>query len=233
MRLVAAFACAVMVIWLGIAPGHAEKRVALVIGNSAYSKVPRLPNPANDAGAIAALLGRSGFDVVQTKTNLDLASMRRALRDFTDVVRDADMVVVFYAGHGIEVGGTNYLIPVDATLERDIDAEDEAISLDRVSQLIEPAKQFRLIILDACRDNPFASGMKRTTANRSIGRGLPRIDPTSDTLIAFAARAGSTAGDGVGPNSPYTTALLKHLMTPGLDVSLALRRVRDQVIAST
>jgi hypothetical protein len=208
--------------------------VALVVGNSTYSKVPRLPNPANDAGAIAALLRNAGFDVVQTKTNLDLASLRRALRDFADAVRDADVAVVFYAGHGIEVNGTNYLIPVDAVLERDIDVEDETVSLDRVSQIIEAAKRLRVVILDACRDNPFASGMKRTVANRSIGRGLGRVDVlTADTLVAFAARAGSTASDGSGPNSPYTTALLQHLVTPGLDVRLALGRVRDQVLSST
>jgi hypothetical protein len=235
MRLLASFACTVMMlICLCTAPGHAEKRVALVIGNSKYSKVTPLPNPANDAGAIAALLGKAGFDVVQAKTNLDLSSMRRALRDFADAVRDADVAVVFYAGHGIEVNGTNYLIPVDAVLERDIDVEDETISLDRVSQIIEPTKRLRVVILDACRDNPFASGMKRTVASRSIGRGLARVDIlTADTLVAFAAKAGSTAADGGGPNSPYSAALLQHLVTPGLDVRLALGRVRDQVLSST
>jgi formylglycine-generating enzyme required for sulfatase activity len=223
-----------MLICIGIVPGRAEKRVALVIGNGTYSKVGQLPNPANDAGAIAALLRNAGFDVVQSQTNLDLSSMRRALRDFASAVRDADVVVIFYAGHGIEVNGVNYLIPVDAVLERDIDVEDETISLDRVNQIIEPAKRLRVVILDACRDNPFASGMKRTVGKRSIGRGLARVDvPTADTLIAFAAKAGSTAADGSGPNSPYTTALLEYLVTPGLDVRLVLGRVRDQVLAST
>jgi uncharacterized caspase-like protein len=122
----------------------------------------------------------------------------------------------------------------DAVLQRDIDVEDETVSLDRVSQIIESAKRLHVIILDACRDNPFASGMKRTVGNRSIGRGLARVDVmTADTLIAFAAKAGSTAADGSGLNSPYTTALLQHLMTPGLDVRLALGRVRDQVLKST
>jgi hypothetical protein len=234
MRLTAAFAWAVMLICVGVLPSYAEKRVALVIGNSAYTKVPRLPNPANDAAAIAVLLGRAGFDVVQTKTNLDLASMRHALRDFSDAARDADAAVVFFAGHGLEVNGTNYLIPVDAALERDIDVEDEAVSLERVSQIIEQAKRLRVVILDACRDNPFTSRMKRTVANRSIGRGLARVDVlTADTLIAFSAKAGSTASDGSGPNSPYASALLQHLVTPGLDLRLALGRVRDQVLAST
>jgi len=234
MRVVAALACAMTLICVGMLPSHAEKRVALVIGNSSYGKVARLPNPANDAAAIAGLFSKAGFDVVQSKSNLDLSLMRRALRDFTDAVREADVAVVFYAGHGIEVNGTNYLIPVDAVLERDIDVEDETVSLDRVSQIIEAARRLRVVILDACRDNPFASSMKRTVANRSIGRGLGRVDVmTADTLVAFAARAGSTAADGSGANSPYTTALLQHLVTPGLDVRLALGRVRDQVLAST
>src|SRR5262249_16949686 len=134
----------------------------------------------------------------------------------------------------IEVNGGNYLIPVDATLERDIDVEDETISLERVSQLIAPARRLRLIVLDACRDNPFAPGMKRLMASRSIGRGLGRLGVLRpDTMIAFAARAGSIAGDGSGANSPYTTALLGHLTTPGLDVRLALGRVRDDVVAAT
>jgi hypothetical protein len=235
MRLVAALAFAAIAMGLGIVPGHAEKRVALVIGNSAYAKVPALPNPANDAKAIGALLTKAGFDVVETKTDLDLASMRRVLRDFSDVAREADIAVVFYAGHGMELNGTNYLVPVDAVLERDIDVEDEAIPLDRVNQIIDPAKQLRLVILDACRDNPFASGMKRTLASRSIGRGLAQVDisGSTNTLIAFAARAGSTAADGDGADSPFTTALLHHLATPGLDVRLALGRVRDDVLAST
>jgi hypothetical protein len=234
MRIFAAFACTVLLICLGIVPGHAEKRVALVIGNGAYSKVPQLINPSNDATAMAALLRDAGFDVVQAKTNLDLTSLRRALRDFIDNVRDADVAVVFYAGHGVEVNGTNYLIPVDAVLERDIDVEDETVSLDRLNQYIEPAKRLRVVILDACRDNPFTSKMKRTLGNRSIGRGLGRVDVlTADTMVAFAAKAGSTASDGVGPNSPYTSALLQHLVTPGLDVRIALGRVRDQVLSST
>jgi uncharacterized protein YraI len=233
MRLAAVLAFAAVLI-VGVVPSHAEKRVALVIGNSTYGKAPRLPNPANDAGAVAALFSKAGFDVVQPKTNLDLSSMRRVLRDFSDAVRDADVAVVFYAGHGIEVNGVNYLIPVDAALERDIDVEDETVSLERVSQIIAPAKRLRLIILDACRENPFAAGIKRTVASRSIERGLARVDVvTADTLVAFAAKAGSTAADGSGPNSPYTAALLQYLVTPGLDVRLALGRVRDQVLAST
>src|SRR5262249_40003783 len=139
----------------------------------------------------------------------------------------------FYAGHGIEVNGTNYLIPVDATLERDIDVEDEAVPLDRLTQILDQAKRLRLVILDACRNNPFMS-MRRTMSGRSIGRGLARVEvQTSDSMIAFAAKPGSIAADGDGTNSPYTTALLKHLATPGLDLRLAFGRVRDEVVKST
>jgi uncharacterized protein len=197
-------------------------------------KVGKLPNPARDAAAIEALLRTAGFDAVEVKRDLGRDAMRRALRDFSDRVRDADIAVVFYAGHGIEVNGANYLIPVDAVLERDIDVEDETVPLDRISQILEPAKRLRLIVLDACRDNPFAPVMRRTLAGRSIGRGLARVEaPTADTLIAFAAKAGSIAADGQGANSPYTLALVKHLATPGLDVRLALGRVRDEVMKST
>src|SRR5580704_967379 len=174
MRLPVVFAFVVTLICLGTMPGYAEKRVALVIGNGTYSKAPQLVNPPNDANAMAALLRNAGFDVVQAKTNLDLASMKRLVREFTEAMNDADVAVVFFAGHGIEVNGTNYLIPTDAVLERDADVEDEAISLDRVNRLIEPAKRLRVVILDACRDNPFTAKMRRSGGNRSLERGLGR-----------------------------------------------------------
>jgi hypothetical protein len=231
-----AFACLLAVSFLcsGITQALAEKRVALVIGNSAYRHVPNLANPANDAGAIALLLKSAGFDSVQTRENLDINEMRRAVRDFSETSRDAEIAVIYYAGHGMEVGGTNYLVPIDATLRRDIDVEDETVSLDRLLQVLEPAKRLRLVILDACRDNPFVKSMARTMASRAIGRGLARVEPTtSDTLVAFAAKAGLTAADGDGAHSPFTTALLKYLVTPGLDVRLAFGRVRDEVLSNT
>jgi caspase domain-containing protein len=212
----------------------ADKRVALVVGNSAYQKVGQLPNPAHDAGAIGALFKVMAFDVVEAKFDLGVADLRHALRDFTDQVHDADIAVVYYAGHGMEVNGVNYLIPVDAKLERDIDIEDEAVSLDRVLRTIEEAKRLRLVILDACRDNPLTRSMKRSASTRSIGRGLAKIeDLTSDTLVAYAARAGSFADDGAGENSPYTAALIKYLPLPALDLRLALGRVRDEVLRTT
>jgi uncharacterized caspase-like protein len=136
------------VILLVCQPAWAEKRVALVLGNSAYQNVAALPNPVNDAAMIAATLKEAGFDVVDSRHDLPAAETRRALRDFADRARDADIAVVYYAGHGMEVDGTNYLIPVDARLERDTDVYDEAFSLDRVLLAIEPAKRLRLVILD-------------------------------------------------------------------------------------
>jgi uncharacterized caspase-like protein len=215
-------------------PAHAGKRVALVLGNGAYQNVPQLPNPVNDSTMIAATLKNAGFDIVDSRQNLPALEMRRALRDFSDSARDADIAVIYYAGHGMEVDGTNYLIPVDAKLERDTDVYDEALSLDRILVAAEPAKQLRLVILDACRDNPFAKSMKKTVALRSIGRGLAKVEPTSsNTLIAYSAKAGSTALDGDAGNSPFTIALSKHLTTPGLDVRKAFGFVRDDVMKLT
>jgi Caspase domain len=215
-------------------PALAEKRVALVLGNSAYRNVAPLANPVNDSARIASTLKEAGFDVVDSRRDLSAADTRRALRDFADRSRDADIAVVYYAGHGIEVDGGNYLIPVDARLERDTDVYDEALSLDRVLVAIEPAKKLRLVILDACRDNPFSRSMKRTVASRAIGQGLAKVEPTSpNVLIAYSAKAGSTAADGDGQNSPFTAALSHHLTKPGLDVRRAFGFVRDEVLKTT
>jgi uncharacterized caspase-like protein len=221
-------------IFCSLHPAAAEKRVALVIGNSGYVHAPRLENPAKDAAAITELFRQAKFDVIETRRDLGIVEMRRALRELSDKSRDADIAVVYYAGHGIEVEGSNYLIPTDAILERDRDAFDEAILLDRVLQAVEPAKQLRLVILDACRENPFNATMRRTVASRSIGRGLAAVEPPkANTLIAFAAKSGSTASDGSGANSPFTSALLKHLTTPGLDLRKAFGLVRDDVMRAT
>jgi hypothetical protein len=234
MRTVGAIFLAVWSTWLFSQPAFAAKRVALVMGNSAYQNVTRLANPANDSEAMSAIFKKAGFDVVELKRDLNINGMRRALRDFSDNVRDADVAIVYYAGHGIEVEGNNYLIPVDAVLERDIDAFDEAIPLDRILTVIEPAKQLRLVILDACRDNPFNKTMKRTIGSRAIGRGLAKVEPESpNTLIAFAAKAGSTASDGDSRNSPFTAALVKYLPRPGLDLRRAFGYVRDDVLKAT
>jgi uncharacterized caspase-like protein len=234
MRAIAAIVLAICSLWFVAQPASAEKRVALIIGNSSYQNVTRLTNPANDAAVMTETLKGAGFDVVEFKRDLKANDMRRALRDFSDNVRDADIAVVYYAGHGMEIDGTNYVIPVDAVLERDIDAFDEAIPLDRILTVVEPARQLRLVILDACRDNPFAKTMKRTIGSRAVGRGLAKVEPASpNTLIAYASKAGSTASDGDSKNSPFTTALVKHIATPGLDLRKAFGFVRDDVLKNT
>jgi uncharacterized caspase-like protein len=215
-------------------PAFAGKRVALVIGNSAYQNVPPLRNPANDAAMMEMTFRQAGFDVVDARHDLSTQETRQALRQFADSAQDADIAVIYYAGHGIEVDGINYLIPVDARLERDNDVFDEAFSLDRILLAVEPARQLRLVILDACRDNPFAKTMKRTVASRAIGRGLAKVEPDSpNLLIAYSAKAGSTAQDGNGSNSPFTMALARHLTTPGLDIRKAFGFVRDDVLKNT
>src|SRR5437879_10098101 len=194
MRALLSFVFAVCLSLVAGQPELADKRVALVIGNSSYRNVAKLSNPANDAAAVATMFKSAGFDAVESKLNLTVGELRKALRDFGNRSRDADVAVVYYAGHGIELDGTNYLIPVDATLETDTDVLDETLPLDRVLVAIEPAKQLRLVILDACRDNPFVKNMKRTIASRALGRGLAKGEPSRpNTMIEFAAQAGSTA----------------------------------------
>lgn len=227
-RLLAILFCAIT------SHAHAEKRAALVIGNSTYRNVPSLSNPSNDASEVAALFKSAGFSPVDLRRDLGISDLRRAISDFAEAASDADVAVVYFAGHGIEVDGTNYIIPVDARLSRDFDIEDETVSVDRILRSIEPAKRLRLIILDACRDNPFLKTMKRTMASRSMGRGLAKVEPAmSDTLIAFAAKAGSIALDGDAKNSPFTTALLHNIASPGLDLRIAFGRVRDEVLKAT
>src|SRR5205807_2002461 len=216
-------------------PALAEKRIALSIGNSNYQNVSHLTNPASDASRLAATFRKANFDVVTLRTDLTASEIRRALREFGDKARDADVAVIYYAGHGIEVDGINYLIPIDASLEHDTDVYDEALSLERVLIAVEPARRLRLIILDACRDNPVTKTMRQTIARRSIGRGLAKVEPPSpNTMIAFAAKAGFTASDGDNTkSSPFATALAEHLTTPGLDLRKAFGFVRDDVLKAT
>ncbi|MGE3990992.1 caspase family protein, partial [Pseudorhodoplanes sp.] len=235
MRRLAAMLCGLWAaLTLATADARAEKRVALVVGNGAYQNANPLPNPARDADAIAAMFRNAGFDVVETRRDLGNLEFKRVAREFSVAARDADIAVVYFAGHGIEVNGTNYLLPVDAKLVTDFDVEDEALSLDRVMRAVEPARRLRLIILDACRDNPFVNTMKRSVSTRNVSNGLARVEPVStDTLVAFATRPGSTAEDGVGNNSPFAQALVKNLTVPGRDVRIALGHVRDDVIRAT
>jgi hypothetical protein len=224
-----------MLLWLiGTGSSLAKGRVALVIGNSAYAHVPVLANPGRDAQTIAATLKSIGFDDVMVETDLDYGAMRRALGQFAKLAAGAEIALVYYAGHGIEVGGQNYLVPTDAELSHADLVEFESMPLSTVMAALSRANRLKLIILDACRDNPFAARMTREGATRSVGRGLARVEPDGgDTLVAYAAREGTVAIDGDGTNSPYATALARHLSEPGLDIRFLFGRVRDDVLTMT
>ena len=216
------------------APASADgKRVALVVGNSAYRNVPELPNPANDAGAVAAALNRLGFSVTLI-ANASFEEMRRGLIALGREAAGADMAVMYFAGHGMEISGENWLIPIDAELKKDIDAENEAISLRSVMLQVSNTTSLGLVVLDACRNNPFAAKMHRALALRAAtGGGLGRIEPVGNVLVAYAARDGTTALDGDRRNSPFTTALLHNIETPGIEVTFMFRNVRDDIMEAT
>jgi len=212
----------------------AERRVALVIGNSGYKRVPALRNPANDAKALVAALRSVGFSEVHELIDADLTQLGTALKAFGDLAAGADWAVIYFAGHGIEVGGTNYLIPVDAALEQQSHIEDETVPLSRLLAKVAGASKMQLVILDACRNNPFVPRMRGTAKQvRAIGRGLASIEPEGAVLVAYAARDGTMALDGESENSPYLAALVKHLPEPGLEISLLFRKVRDEVLGKT
>ena len=232
----AALGFGLLVTALGPDSALADRRVALVIGNSAYKNVSALPNPSRDAKSIAASFKSVGYNVV-TATDVGIVEFRRQLRLFEETAASADIAVVFYAGHGIEVAGINYMIPVDAKLASDRDIDDEAIDLDRFLKSVNESKRLGLVMLDACRDNPFVPKMKqqRVSVARGVSSGrLSVVEPTNqNTLIAYAAKAGAVAEDGTNEHSPYTAALLNHLFEAGLDIRFALGRVRDDVREST
>ncbi len=214
---------------MALAIVRAETRVALVIGNGAYQHASPLATPVADANAIAERLRAAGFGVVETRFDLGNLDFKSAARDFAAVAKTADVAIVYFAGYGIDVNGTNYLLPVDARLASDFDVEDEALSLDRLMRAIEPAKRVRAVILDASRDNAFVHGMKRSVSSGKAG--LARVEPASaGTLIAFAAKPGAIVEDGQGA---FTAALVKRLIAPGADLRTTLDAVRDEVIAAT
>jgi uncharacterized caspase-like protein len=217
------------------APASAEKRVALVIGNSAYEHSAPLKNPENDANAIAALLERLGFDVLKG-INLTDKGFGRTIGDFSQKLdAGADVAVFFYAGHGLQVHGRNYLAPVDARLDREASLDFEAVRLNTILTLMERGNGTNLVFLDACRDNPLARNLARNMGTRSsaIGRGLARVEAGVGTLIAYATQPGNVALDGDSTHSPFAAALLKHAETPGLEIEALMRRVRRDVIDAT
>jgi TPR repeat protein len=211
----------------------AERRVALVVGNSAYQAVSGLPNTTNDAKAIAEVLRADGFTSVRTALDVTRAGMIAVLNEFQREADTADWAVVYYAGHGLEISGTNYLVPIDAKLGDDRDIQDEAISVDRVLGAVENARKLRLVMLDACRDNPFVKKMHRSVATRSISRGLAAIEPVGATLIVFAAKDGETAEDGTGDHSPFAASLIRRLQEPTVEINKLFRLVTSDVLKTT
>ncbi len=229
-------------------PAAHQRRVALVIGNSAYQNVPALTNPQHDADKIAASLRAIGFDTVTLANNANHQAVNDALRSFADAAEQSDWAMVYYAGHGIEVGGVNYLIPVDAKLAVDRDVQFEAVPLDQIMAAMEGAKKLKLVLLDACRDNPFAPAMRRTAApavaesrstagaviaTRSVGRGLAEIKVSGATLVVYAAKGGQVALDGEGEDSPFAVAVIQRIATPGVEINKVFRLVRDDVMEAT
>ena len=224
-----------LALWANLSPALADKRVALLIGNSNYAAASPLANPRNDVKLIKSALEAAGFDEVRVAFDLGQKPLLKALNAFADAAADADIAVLYYSGHGMEMGGVNYLIPVDATLATDTDVADETVTLERAMQALDGAKRLKLIILDACRVNPFLASIKSRSGRKAIGeKGLAPAEPSGpDTLIAFAAKAGTPAYDGEGANSPFAIALARRLGAPGDDVQIALRKVRDDVLAAT
>jgi uncharacterized caspase-like protein len=220
-------------VWLA-EPAVAESRVALVIGNGAYRNTPALTNPVNDATAVAAALRRIGFSVTLA-TDLDKRGLEAQLRDFTRALRSADVGLFYFAGHGLQAEGHNYLVPIDAQLADETDLEFEVTDLDQVLRLMERSAAVNLLFLDACRDNPLAHTLQAALKTRSIavGRGLTIADAAAGTLIVYATAPDSVAEDGIGPHSPFTAALLQHMETPGLEIRQILSRVRDTVMKAT
>lgn len=207
-----------------------HSRVALVIGNSAYTHVAGLGNPTNDAKGVAAALRRLGFTSVVELIDATRDQMGTAIKEFGDVSEGVEWAIVYFAGHGIEINGTSYLIPVDAALKRDTHVDDEAIPLSRVMAKVDAASRIGLVILDACRNNPFASRMTRSGgATRSIGNGLAPVEPDGNVLVAYAAKHGTVAEDGTTQHSPFTEALLEYVEQPGLEINFLFRKVRDSV----
>lgn len=211
----------------------AQTKVALLIANANYTAVTALKNPPNDIAILRGTLEAAGFDV-SILENVTRAEMSAALGAFEEKVENADIGMVYYSGHGIEVNGENYLIPVDAALRSDRDIKYEAIVLSDVIATLSKARAFKLVLLDACRDNPFLRTMKHGLTKGVPTRGLARVDSSeSNLLIGYATAPGDVATDGDGATSPYAQALARHIATPGLEIEAALRAVAKEVFEAT
>jgi uncharacterized caspase-like protein len=224
------FAALATTCWMSVGQALAETRIALVIGNSSYTAVTALPNPANDAKAMTNFLNSAGFQVVQAP-DLTQSDMRRTIADFAKTVTDKGpdtVALVFYAGHGLQVDGENFLVPVDARIEREADVPLQAVRLaDLMNALSAVPSKSRIVILDACRNNPFSA------INKTAGRGLAIVDAPNGSIVSYSTAPGTEALDGDGQNSPFTTALMKIGHEPGLQIEQLLKRVRLDVSNTT
>jgi hypothetical protein len=225
-----------LVVTMGLAGASmaaASGKAALVIGNAAYRNVPPLANPVNDADDMAASLGRIGYSVTLVRDG-DLGAMNEGLRTFLHDADHADAALIFYSGHGLQVNGRNYLVPISAKVADELDLDTQAISLDKILDFVDGSgAKVKIVILDSCRDNPLARSLVRGGGTR----GLARIDldaaSARGTLIAFSTSPGAVAQDGSGRNSPFTKALLAHVETPNLDIREMIGQVRADVDAAT
>lgn len=209
--------------------GTGSRRVALIVGNGAYKNVHALENPPRDARLIAGALRDIGFQTVTLANDLTRDKFFEALHAFAGEAEKADWAVVYYAGHGLEIGGVNYLVPVDAKLAADRDAEIEAVALEQVIAAVGGARKLRLVMLDACRDNPFAPTMQRTMALKLVDKGLSNIEPEAGFMVVYAAKHGETALDGEGGDSPFAVALARDIREPRVEVRKLFDIVRDDV----
>jgi tetratricopeptide (TPR) repeat protein len=213
------------------APASTDKvrKIALIVGNGAYQNAHALDNPPRDAKLIAAALKDVGFQTVTLSNDLSRDKLIEALRAFASDAEKADWAVVYYAGHGFEVGGVNYLVPVDAKLAADKDAETEAVALEQVVAAVGGARKLRLVMLDACRDNPFAPTMQRTMELKLVDKGFSDIEPAAGFMVVYAAKHGQTALDGDGVDSPFATAVARDIREPHVEVRKLFDLVRDDV----
>lgn len=215
-------------------PSGADSRVALVIGNSAYRHTPRLENPRNDAADMGLVLRKLGFRVIEG-FDLEKAAFDAKIGEFAAALAGAEVGVLFYAGHGMQVAGQNYLVPVDARLAATSDLGAEMVRLDLVHQIMERAAKTNLLFFDACRDNPLARNLTRAAVGetREVGRGLAPVESGAGTLISFSTQPGNVALDGSGRNSPYSGALIRHLAASREDINAMLIAVRNDVMRQT
>jgi len=231
-RIILSLALMLLAFSVQITSAFAEKRVALIIGNSAYSHAAKLANPRNDASDISAALKRLNFEVI-TGLDLNKQDMGKTIRKFSKALDKADVALFYYAGHGLQVNGKNYLAPTNANLSTIADLDFDTVPLSLILRQMERKRRTNLVFLDACRDNPLMVNLARSmgsTRSANLTRGLARVETGVGTLISYSTQPGNVALDGTGRNSPFTTALLKHIETPGADISDVMISVRKDVL---